>query len=133
MLLRCAFTYFTLFVIDETFPLRLLEGEKVKVWVVQMEKFQHWSAEGPAESVLPLLTQVKRPSREVAGHILHSHYSLCPSLSGLAQRQNKTGLNCSKQSSLQRGFPPSRTFKGLGSGKWQLTSMQTPHILDTHF
>lgn len=73
----CIYIFHSFF-IDETFPLRLLEGEKVKVWVVRMEKFQHWSAEGPAESVLPLLTQVKRPSREVAGHILHSHYSLCP-------------------------------------------------------
>ncbi|MEQ2272970.1 hypothetical protein XENORESO_018674 [Xenotaenia resolanae] len=29
-------------------------------------------------------------------------------------------------------FPPSRTCTGLKSGKVQLTSLQTPHILDTN-
>lgn len=43
------------------------------------------------------------------------------------------GPDCREPSGLQGGtFSPSRTFSGLGSGKVLLTTVQTPHILDTN-
>ncbi|MED6247772.1 hypothetical protein ATANTOWER_016306 [Ataeniobius toweri] len=56
---------------------------------------------------------------------------------GLAHPQNRTGPNCNEELGLQREssgltFPLFRTYTGQESGKEQLKSLQTPHILHTN-
>ncbi|MEQ2201296.1 hypothetical protein XENOCAPTIV_010399 [Xenoophorus captivus] len=96
--------------------------------------------EGPSETELPVATQDVQRATGDAGHLLCGHCSInlvffCHCAVWLIHKT--TGTNCNKQSGLQRGtsgliFLPSRTCRGVGPGTGQLTSLQTPHILDSN-
>ncbi|MEQ2289958.1 hypothetical protein AMECASPLE_038560 [Ameca splendens] len=68
---------------------------------------------------------------------IHRSHCFIQSALFMTQPYNRTGPASNEQPGLQRGSsgltsPPSNSCTCLGSGKGQLSSLQTPHILDTN-